>query len=175
MLCDQVATENNTDLYRQQVENMCESIKAGNVVQLSPSWNNLNMTDVVENTIDFGGHSMALLAVTDIEPVHLFPYVDNEETLSLEYEGVVCNKIITVYDSNYPGRYQYIYVAEDYSYLIYESGVYGAIRWGDDFSHFESFDHKGESNILSWHIAFIKNIFRAIKTAFRVMFRGIIK
>lgn len=175
VLCDQVATENNTDLYRQQVENMCESIKAGNVVQLSPSWNNLNMTDVVENTIDFGGHSMALLAVTDIEPVHLFPYVDNEENLSLEYEGVVCNKIITVYDSNYPGRYQYIYVAEDYSYLIYESGVYGAIRWGDDFSHFESFDHKGESNILSWHIAFIKNIFRAIKTAFQVMFRGIIK
>ena len=172
VLVDQVATENNTDIYRQQVENMCESIKAGNVVQLSPSWNNLNMTDVKENTIDFGGHSMALLAVTDIDPIHIYPWVENEENEDLTDEGVVCDKIITLYDSNHPGEYQYIYVAEDYSYLIYEGAVYGAIRWGDDFSHFESFDINGNSNPFSWHIAFIRNILRAIKTAFQIIFRG---
>ena len=73
----------------------------------------------------------------------------------------------------YPGEYQYIYVAEDYSYLVYHSAVYGAIRWGDDFSHFKSFDHNGDSDPFSWHIAFIKNIFKAIKTALQLIFKGI--
>ncbi len=164
VLCDQVATENNTDLYRIQLKNMCESLKAGNVVQLSPSWNNLNMTDVIEKTIDFGGHSMALVAVSEIPAVQLFPDSDNEENVDIYKTGVVCDKVITLYDSNYPGQYKYIYVAEDYSYMIYEGQVYGAFRWGDDFSHFESFDHEGNSNHLSWHIAFIKNIIKFIKT-----------
>lgn len=169
VLCDQFALENNTDLYRLQVKNMCESLKSGNVVQISPSWNNLNFTDIKENTIDFGGHSMVLAAITDIEPVHLYPFVNNEENENLYKDGVVCDKIITVYDSNYPGRYQYIYVAEDYSYMIYESYVYGAFRWGDDFSHFKSFDHNGDSDHLSWHIAFIKNIIRIFKTVFELI------
>lgn len=172
ILCDQFATENNTNLYRKQAKNMCDSIKAGNVVQLSPSWYNLNMTDVKENTVYFGGHSMVLLAVTDIEPIHLYPYIENEENVDLIETGVVCDKIITVYDSNSPGRYEYIYVAEDYSYMVYESTVFGAFRWGDDFSHFESFDHNGDSKPLSWHIAVIKNIFRWIETFFSFIFRG---
>lgn len=76
--------------------------------------------------------------------------------------------ILIVYDCNVRGFAQFI-VAPDYSSIKSVDKEFGPIGWTDDFSHYNSFDINGNSDVTAWHLYFVKHIFESFKTLIEVL------
>lgn len=148
--------KNMQAMYRTQLKNMCDELRAGKMVQFGYYH---------ESTLTFksvSGHSVLLVGIYD---------APDGSHVAIAYDA---NKPWNYEPGNYRTRY---IISPDYSEV---TNTYGDeivdIKWQSNFEQFEPFDRDGFGDVRSWYerlIEHILEVFKAISDAIGLLFGAI--
>ncbi len=146
-LCEHKAYKKSPEVYARLLEEMCDSVKKGNIVLF---------TFYQGDAVITPGHTVLFTGC---------------------YENKNGENVLIAYDSNYGSYYYYsryinrFTVAADYSDISYFGESLGAFQWTDRFTQFESFDIGGEGHSLNWYVSFVIHLLEILNTVIHLLNR----
>ncbi len=152
-LCENFSQNKDSKMYSQQLKDVYNSVADGNIVLF---------TYYPDNIFTSSGHTVLLTGA----------YTQADGT-----------KVLISYDCNFPQDYyselyeQRFYISSDftsikraYDFPAYSSYDIGSFNWTDDYNHFDAFDIDGDGKTITWHLHFLGQISKIIKTSLNLIF-----